>query len=288
MDPAQLTRFTAPLSRPQPEPEEEAISRVIQEEMRSLGYDRGPHRRAFQRGGHLKGREPGPRLLFNGHIDHAGVGEMPDAFSGAIIDGAPYGYPGEVIYGRGACDMKGGVAAMVHAGAAARRLGLPQRGELVVSCVSREEIAQGEGVGHLLKNGLTADFAVSGEATGLQVYLGHRGKFELKVTTQGRTSHGGYPQGGVNAIYKMNEFLNALQRDYTMPSHPVLGPASVTVLDIDASPGALSPIVPDRCNLIVDRRFLPEETQEALWPASRPVDGHKGAGPGVPCLPGAP
>ena len=161
--------------------------------------------------------------------------------------------------------MKAGVAAMVHSGAAAaRRLGLPQRGELVVTCVAREEIAQGEGIGHLLKNGLTADFAVSGEATGLKVYLGHRGKFEMRLTTKGRTSHGGFPQGGVNAIYKMNKVLNALQQDYELPEHPVLGQATVTVLDINASPGALSPIVPDRCNLIVDRRFLPEETQDGL------------------------
>jgi len=152
----------------------------------------------------------------------------------------------------------------VHAGAAARRLGLPQRGEVLVTCVSREEIAQGEGIGHLLKNGVTADFAVSGEATGLKVYLGHRGKFEMRLTTQGRTSHGGYPQGGVNAIFKMNRVLDALQKDYPLPSHPVLGPATVTALDINASPGALSPIVPDRCNLIVDRRFFPEETQEDL------------------------
>ena len=68
----------------------------------------------------------------------------------------------------------------------------------------------------------------------------------------------------VNAIYKMNKVLNALQQDYELPEHPVLGQATVTVLDINASPGALSPIVPDRCNLIVDRRFLPEETQDGL------------------------
>lgn len=265
VDPDRLTQFTRRLIQtPSLSREEEAISQVIQAEMRSLGYDEVYSDELYNVVGVMKGSEPGPRLLFNGHIDHAGVGEMPDAFSGAIIDGAPYGHDGEVIYGRGACDMKAGVAAMVHAGAAARRLGLPQRGEVLVTCVSREEIAQGEGIGHLLKNGLTADFAVSGEATGLQVYLGHRGKFEMQVTTQGRTTHGGYPQGGVNAIFKMNQVLNALQRDYTLPEHPVLGPATVAVLDINASPGALSPIVPDRCNLIVDRRFLPEETQEGL------------------------
>ncbi|MBU4565288.1 MAG: M20/M25/M40 family metallo-hydrolase [Desulfarculus sp.] len=265
VDPDRLTQFTRRLIQtPSLSREEEAISKVIQAEMEALGYDEVYTDELFNVVGIMKGDEPGPRLLFNGHIDHAGVGEMPDAFSGAIIDGAPYGYDREVIYGRGASDMKAGVAAMVHAGAAARGLGFPRRGELIVTCVSREEIAQGEGIGHLLKNGLTADFAVSGEATGLKVYLGHRGKFEMRLTTQGRTTHGGFPSGGVNAIYKMNKVLNALQQDYELPEHPVLGPATVTVLDINASPGALSPIVPDRCNLIVDRRFLPEETQDGL------------------------
>ncbi|BEQ14108.1 M20/M25/M40 family metallo-hydrolase [Desulfoferula mesophila] len=265
VDSERLTGFTRRLIQtPSLSREEEAISKVIQAEMEALGYDEVYTDELFNVVGIMKGAEPGPRLLFNGHIDHAGVGEMPDPFSGAIVDGRPHGYDGQMIQGRGASDMKAGVAAMVYAGAAARGLGFPQKGELIVTCVAREEMARGEGIGHLLKNGLTADFAVSGEATGLQVYLGHRGKFEMQVTTQGRTSHGGFPQGGINAIYKMNDFINALRREYQPPEHPVLGPATVTVLDINASPGALTPIVPDRCNLIVDRRFLPEETQEGL------------------------
>jgi acetylornithine deacetylase/succinyl-diaminopimelate desuccinylase-like protein len=87
---------------------------------------------------------------------------------------------------------------------------------------------------------------------------------ELKVTTKGRTSHAGFPQGGINAVLKMNKFINALQEKYPLPEHPFLGKADCTVIDIKASPGALTPIVPDRCELIIDRRFFPEESEEEL------------------------
>ena len=245
--------------------EEEAISRVIEAEMKDLGYDEVWRDSLHNVVGVLNGPEPGPTLMFNGHIDHAGVGEMADPFSGDLRDGAPYGHPGsEVIYGRGACDMKGAVAAMIQAGGAAKKAGLPRQGKVLVTCVSREEMARGEGIKALLDSGLTADMAVSGEASGLQVYLGHRGKFECQVTTRGRTTHGGNPAGGINAIFKMNRLLAALQEDYPLPDHDFLGAATLTVLDIAASPGALTPIVPDRCWAVVDRRFLPHETQESL------------------------
>jgi putative selenium metabolism hydrolase len=202
--------------------------------------------------------------MFNGHIDHAAVGDMPEPFSGKRIDGTPFGYEGPVIYGRGASDMKGAIAAMVYAGAAVKALGLPLRGDVLVTCVVREEMARGEGIKHLFKNGLRADFAVSGEASGLCVYVGHRGKFEARATVHGRTSHGGYPKGGINAISKMCLLLDALESDYPLPEHPFLGKATVTVLDISASPGALTPIVPDRCEAIIDRRFMPQENQNQL------------------------
>jgi acetylornithine deacetylase/succinyl-diaminopimelate desuccinylase-like protein len=153
---------------------------------------------------------------------------------------------------------------MVHAGGMIKRLGDRLRGDVLITCVSREEMARGEGIKHLLESGIRADFAVSGEASGLKVYVGHRGKFEGKVTTRGRTSHGGYPQGGINAIFKMNRFLNALQESYPLPEHDFLGKTTVTVLDINASPGALTPILPDRCEAVIDRRFLPHETEAGL------------------------
>ena len=244
--------------------EEEAVSRVVRSEMERLGYDEVRVDEMHNVVGVIRGKGDGPTLLFNGHIDHAGVGDMPEPFSGKEIDGTLFGHDGPVLYGRGAVDMKGAVAAMVHAGGMIRRMGAALAGDVLVTCAAREEMARGEGTKRLLAGGLEADFAVSGEASGLKVYVGHRGKFEAKVVTKGITTHGGNPRGGVNAIFQMNRFFNALLNDYPLPEHDFLGAATVTVLDICASPGALTPIVPDRCEAIVDRRFLPEETEEGL------------------------
>jgi putative selenium metabolism hydrolase len=258
----QLKAFTQKLIQtPSLSMEEAAVSRLVSTEMESLGFDEVRVDDLHNVVGVIKGTGGGPTLMFNGHIDHADVGTMADPFSGKVIDGAPFGHDEPVIYGRGASDMKGAIACMVHAGGMIKKNNLGLGGDVLVTCVVREEMARGEGIGYLLKNGMKADFAISGEASGLKVYLGHRGKFEARVEVAGRTSHGGYPQGGINAIYKMNRFLNALQADYPLPEHPFLGQATVTPLDIRASPGALTPIVPDRCEAIIDRRFLPEESE---------------------------
>jgi putative selenium metabolism hydrolase len=243
---------------------EEAISLIIQQEMKELGYDEVLVDEMDNVIGVLKGRGAGPTLMLNGHMDHAGVGEMEGPFSGKKIDGRPFGHEGPVIYGRGAVDMKGALASMIYAGGTIKRMGLPLRGDVLVTCVVREEMARGEGILHLLESGWKADYAVSGEPSGLTVRIGHRGKMELKVTTKGRTSHAGFPQGGINAVLKMNKFINALQEKYPLPEHPFLGKADCTVIDIKASPGALTPIVPDRCELTIDRRFFPEESEEEL------------------------
>ena len=265
LDTPRLIAFTKKLIQtPSLSLEEEAISLIIQKEMKELGYDEVRVDELDNVVGVLKGRGSGPTLMLNGHMDHAGVGEMEEPFSGKEIDGQPFGHEGPVIYGRGAVDMKGALASMIYAGGTIKRMGLPLLGDVLVTCVVREEMARGEGILHLLESGWKADYAISGEPSGLTVRIGHRGKMELKVTTKGRTSHAGFPRGGINAVLKMNKFINALQEKYPLPEHPFLGKADCTVIDIKASPGALTPIVPDRCELTIDRRFFPEESEEEL------------------------
>ncbi len=265
LDEESLIAFARKLVRtPSLSMDERKIASVVQAEMQALSYDEVWIDELYNVVGVIKGGNPGPTLLFNGHMDHAGVGEMPDPFSAKRMPGEPLGLTGEVIYGRGAVDMKGAVASMTHAGGLIKKMGPELAGDVVVTCVSREEMALGEGIRHLLNNGLKADFAVSGEPSGLKVKLGHRGKWEAKVSTIGKTAHAGNPEDGINAIFQMNKFLNALENEYSLPKHASLGKATVTVLDIMASPGALTPIIPDRCEAIVDRRFFPEETEEQL------------------------
>ncbi len=243
--------------------EEEDIAQLVASEMRGLGLAPVEVDEQFNVVGYINptGR---PILIFNGHIDHAGVGNMPEPFSGRIQDGSVFGTPGQVIYGRGACDMKAAVAAMIHAAAALAKSGRSPRGGVVVTAVALEE-RNGDGTSYVLDHGdVTGDLAVCGEATDLRVYVGHRGKYNVKVTVKGKTSHASNPQQGINAIYKMQDFLARLHQDYQLPSHQWLGDCSYSVVDIMASPGWVSPIVPDSCSIIIDRRILPGETKEKI------------------------
>lgn len=161
--------------------------------------------------------------------------------------------------------MKGALASMIQAVGAVKRSGTRLRGRVMVLAFTREELGTGEGLESAFENwNITADYAVSGEATDLNVHIGHRGSMQFKIRTEGRTCHASNPSRGVNAIYQMNDILNGLRATYEMPRHPFLGDATFTVLDIRAEPGGETPIVPDSCEIILDRRYFPNETRESL------------------------
>jgi len=199
--------------------------------------------------------------MLNGHIDHAEAGSMKNPYSGKIMEREGR----KVIWGRGACDMKGAVAGMIFAGKAVKDSGVKLKTSTIVTAVSLEEAGRGEGIKRLLeKEKIKADMAISGEATNLQVNLGHRGKLEFDVLVKGKTTHGSTPSLGINAIFQMQKFIDKLEKDYRLPVDPFFGSCTVTAIDISASPGRLTPIVPDRCNLVVDRRYLPSESAESV------------------------
>ena len=262
IDEKNLIAFSRKLIQtPSPSGQEKKISKIIAAEMQRVGYDRVQVDTLGNVIGTIRGRSPHLRLLFNGHMDHAEPGTMKDPYKGKIID-----YQGrKVIWGRGACDMKAAVAAMVYAGSAVKQTGAELKNSAAVTAVVLEEVARGEGIKHLLQKGrMRADMAVSGEATALQIHLGHRGKLEFDVLVKGKTTHGSTPSLGVNAIFQMKKFMDKLETAYPLPIDPFFGPCTVTAIDISASPGRLTPIVPDRCNLVVDRRYVPSESADSV------------------------
>lgn len=261
-----LIDFTKRLIRtPSPSGKEQAISKIVAEEMDKIGFDHVLVDDQSNVLGIFGEPSPGRDLLLLAHIDHAETGGMEDPFSGKEIDGALMGQAGRAIYGRGACDMKGALASMVYAVDALVRSGHRGPGRTMVLAFTREEWGTGEGLEYAVENwDIRADMAVSGEATNLDVYIGHRGSMQFKVTTRGRTSHASNPSRGINAIDQMNRFLNTLQTSYRMPSHPFLGDATFAVLDIRAEPGARTAVVPDLCEIILDRRYFPDEDRETL------------------------
>lgn len=201
---------------------------------------------------------PGPRFAFNTHLDvvRAGEGWSTPPFDPVIRDGR--------LYARGACDAKGSLAAMVEACAALAADRGAWSGTLVAAFVVDEEVASA-GAKAYAATRPALDFAVVGEPTGNAVFTAHKGSLRPLVRVKGRTAHSGTPALGRNAILEAARFLAALERlaaeVAARPGHPLLGPASLTVTRAVA--GIADNIVPDACELLLDRRLLPGETEEA-------------------------
>ena len=170
------------------------------------------------------------------------------------------------LYGRGACDTKGSVAAMLTALCElANAKSRPQETEIVFAGLVDEENAQA-GSRALTASGFKADLAIVGEPTRLQVVTAHKGSLWLQLETRGKAAHGATPQLGRNAVHEMARIVDALEMDYAARlrrrRHPLLGTATVNVGMI--SGGAQPNIVPDRCVITIDRRTLPGETETSV------------------------
>jgi succinyl-diaminopimelate desuccinylase len=225
--------------------------------------------------GVLEGYAPGPCLHLNGHFDvvPAGDGWSVDPFAGVVRDGR--------LYGRGACDMKAGIAAAVYAAEAVRRAGVRLRGRLEISGTVDEESGGFAGVAWLCERGYIArgrtDYVIIPEPFGVdRVCVGHRGVWWFEVTTHGRTAHGSMPFLGVSAIDQMAPVLEAVRLELKPALEaretrmPVVPPGSRrATLNVNAVSGGQAgeavqtPCVADRCTAVFDRRFLPEEGLES-------------------------
>jgi acetylornithine deacetylase ArgE len=192
-------------------------------------------------------------LLFEVHQDTVPTDAMTiDPFAGEVRDGK--------LYGRGACDVKGGMAAMLGV---MRRLAAERpRGaaDVILACTVDEEHTF-LGVQELVKSGLKADGAVVAEPTSLQIVNAHKGLVRWKVRTPGRACHSSRPDQGVNAIYRMGRLLSAIE-DYAARlaasrADARLGTPTLSVGRIEG--GTSVNTVPDFCIIEVDRRLLPGE-----------------------------
>jgi succinyl-diaminopimelate desuccinylase len=194
-------------------------------------------------------------LAWNGHLDTVPAGSLDtwsvDPFGGEIVDGK--------LIGRGACDMKGAVAAAIGAAAAVGRAGIELDGALTFHLVADEELAGWHGTRVLRDNGLlTQGAAVVGEPTDLAIGLAERGGAWITATAYGAAAHGSQPDRGVNAITSMARFLLRLPEVLPGTVHPLCGTATVNAALIEG--GSAPNVVPDRCAVDIDRRVLPGET----------------------------
>jgi succinyl-diaminopimelate desuccinylase len=221
--------------------------------------------------GRLAGAQTGPVLHFNGHIDVVPPGEgwTVAPFSGDVRNGR--------IYGRGASDMKGGLAAQVYAIEAIRRAGLQLQGSVEQSGVVDEESTgnRNAGMGLLVERGYISpqrtDYVVITEPLNADnICLGHRGAIWGEITTFGRLSHGSTPERGINAIEQMADFIaeathilkpRLQQRRNSQPVAPAS--ANAASLAFNMIQGGMNVnSVPDRCSVAFDRRLVMGESVE--------------------------
>jgi acetylornithine deacetylase len=170
------------------------------------------------------------------------------------------------LHGRGACDTKGSVAAMLTALCElAESKNRPRETEIIFAGLIDEEHAQA-GSRALVKNKFKADLAIVGEPTRLQVVTAHKGSLWLQLATHGRAAHGATPHLGKNAVHEMARIVDVLETDYAAQlrrrKHKLLGTATVNVGTICG--GSQPNIVPDGCTISIDRRTLPGETEASV------------------------
>jgi len=207
----------------------------------------------------LDGQADGKTLIWNGHFDVVPPGEdwQSDPFSGEYREG--------YIYGRGASDMKSGLAAMIIALDALKKAGAPFQGRIVLQAVGDEETGSDGGtlVMSGKKIGAGADFAIVSEPTNLNVSIGNRGLRWFEVYVKGRASHAGRPYLGANAIHATARMIGRVENLRFKAHHSLfeIPHPSLSVTMIQG--GTKINIIPDRCTFAIDRRMIPGETSES-------------------------
>mgnify|MGYP000883456191 CR=1 FL=1 len=209
--------------------------------------------------GHIKGRKPGLKIVFDAHMDTVPVGDSSkwtvDPFSGEVKDGR--------VYGRGASDMKGQMSAMIiGASNFAKDFKREFDGDIYVCCVVHEEMFEGIASSSISEK-VNPDYVIIGESSELNIKIGQRGRAEVVVETFGKPAHSANPDKGINAVYKMSKLIEKIQC-LEPPAHPILGKGILVLTDIKSSPYPGASVVPEYCRATFDRRTLVGETRESV------------------------
>jgi putative selenium metabolism hydrolase len=238
--------------------QEEKVVKFIEKKMNDLGYDEV----IIDSMGNVVGRigHGEKSVMFDSHIDTVEVNDeekwdLPP-FSGNIIDGH--------LYGRGSVDMKSGAAASIYAGAIAKKLGFDSGKTIYVSCSVFEEDCDGENLKHLFKElSFKPNYTIICEPSDNKISLGHKGKAQISIKTHGISAHGSAPEKGTNAIYEMAEIIQRVEKT-NVELMKKNDPRGTLVMSRISSTGASLNAVPSECEVYLDRRMVPGETEDAI------------------------
>lgn len=267
----ELTREMIRIPSENPPGDEVAVSELVSEYMRSLGFNVElveAKRNRVNTLGTLKGSGGGKNLLLNGHYDTVPIGNIEfwtvDPFSGDIKEGK--------IYGRGSGDMKGAVASFLIAAKALNESGIELKGDLMIHAVADEEYFGRYGTKYLVEKGYLTpdivDMAIVGEGSvqdnKIYARTAVRGRQLLKIIVRGKSAHSSRPQDGVNAVLKMSKVLLAIKdHQFNFPPHPLL-PAPTIAPGTLIKGGTKDNMIPEFCEAICDVRVVPGMTIEGV------------------------
>ncbi len=258
---------------------EEKVIHRIAEEMQRCGYDEA----RIDPMGNILGRiGSGKKVIaYDAHVDTVDVGNPEnwsvDPFRGALKEG--------IVYGRGACDMKGALASIVHGGKLIKQLGLEGEYTLYVVGSVQEEDCDGLSWQYILReDGLRPDAVVITEPTNLGIYRGHRGRMEIEVRTKGLSCHGSAPERGVNAVYLMAPIVQEIERlNGRLTGEPFLGKGTVTIAEIRSTSPSLCAVA-DSSAIHLDRRLAAHDTLDSAVREIEELESVRRAGAEVAVL----
>jgi putative selenium metabolism hydrolase len=251
---------------------EEKVIHRVEEEMKKCRYDEV----RIDPMGNILGRIGNGKhvIALDAHVDTVDVGNPAnwsvDPFKGAEKDG--------IIYGRGACDMKGALASIVYGGKLIKDLGLEDDFTLYVVGSVQEEDCDGLCWQYIIREDkLLPEVVVIAEPTNLGVYRGHRGRMEIEVRTSGISCHGSAPERGVNAIYKMAPIVQDIEKlNERLTGEPFLGKGTVTIAEIRSTSPSLCAVA-DSSAIHLDRRLAATDTLESAVREIQELPGVKSA-----------
>lgn len=238
--------------------QEEGVIKFIEKKMIALGYDEV----TIDSMGNVVGKIGNGEkvIMLDSHVDTVEVKDEEKwnipPFNGDIVDGR--------LHGRGSVDMKSGAAASIYAGSIAKKLGYISGKAIYVSCSVLEEDCDGENLKHLFKElDLRPNYVVICEPSNNKITLGHKGKAQISIKTHGVSAHGSAPEKGINAIYEMAEIIQRVNTT-NLELMEKDGFRGTLVMSRISSVSASLNAVPSECEVYLDRRLMPGETEDDI------------------------
>ncbi|MEA2070885.1 MAG: M20/M25/M40 family metallo-hydrolase [Asgard group archaeon] len=245
---------------------EKKLVTLLAIELKKAGFNRVQYdEQNYNIIGTLPGLSKGMSLMLVGHLDTVPAGGMEKPFQGLEMEGSKFGTNGKVIYGRGACDMKAALAAMISAGGALKRARVRLKGGFTFVGLTNTKNGHSKGLEDVLsKFELDPDYILSCAPTNMNINVGHPGEAIFDILTYGKMTNIGALNKGENAILKMQKILKYLLNETSLPEDKIYGKANMFVSSIISKPVRANSLVPSQCKANLVRQYFKNEKPEEI------------------------